>query len=111
MAARKTISPRIKRHIDRYIEQVNDKMHVTVHTAILFGSWATGRHTEDSDIDIGIVSEEFGADPVTETQQLLKLTRFVDARIEPLAISRSDFENDATPLVCEMKKNGLIVAS
>lgn len=82
---------------------------IPVDRAILFGSWAKGTARGDSDIDVGIVSTKFGTDEITEMQYLLYQTRPIDTRIEPIPLSLSDYQNDATPLVLEMKKYGTVI--
>ena len=82
---------------------------VPIDRAILFGSWAKGTARSDSDIDVGIVSSKFGADEIDELQYLLYQTRPIDNRIEPVPLSLHGFENDATPLILEMKKYGTVI--
>jgi len=82
---------------------------IPVQKAIVFGSWAKGNQTSDSDIDLCLVSQKFGKDEVADLQFLLKQTREVDDRIEPLPLSLEDFQASATPLVAEIKKYGRII--
>lgn len=82
---------------------------ITLDQVVLFGSWAKGKENLYSDIDLGIISPEFGKDEIKELQFLLYETRKVDDRIEPIPISTDDFQSDATPLVIEIKKTGKII--
>jgi len=82
---------------------------IPVTRAILFGSWAKGTAQSDSDIDIGIVSPNFGKDDFEDLGYLLHETRYVDDRIEPAPLSIEDYETDSTPFVMEIKKTGKLV--
>lgn len=82
---------------------------IPVTRAILFGSWAKGTATPDSDIDVGIVSPRFGDDDLEEMQLLLLKTRDIDDRIEPIPLSIEDYETDATPFIMEIKKYGKLI--
>lgn len=82
---------------------------IPVVQAILFGSWAKGTAGSDSDIDIGIVSPSFGKDDFEELGYLLRETRYVDSRIEPIPLSTEDYETDATPFILEIKKYGKVI--
>lgn len=57
----------------------------------LFGSHVKGTSTDDSDIDIAVVGDEFLDDPVMDLFHLMKLRRRVDKRIEPHPFMRNDF--------------------
>jgi uncharacterized protein len=73
-----------------------------VKKAYLFGSFAKGKETEDSDIDIAIVIENI-PDFFATQRQLLKLRRKIDLRIEPHPIEEQDFSS-LNPLSYEIKK-------
>lgn len=61
---------------------------------------------KESDIDLCVVSPNFGDDPVAELQFLLKQTCKVDTRIEPIPVSPREYREAISPLIHEIKKYG-----
>ncbi|MEW5768424.1 MAG: nucleotidyltransferase domain-containing protein [bacterium] len=51
--------------IKRFVEALA-KENIRTNKVILYGSYATGKHTEYSGIDIAVVSEDFGKDRIEE---------------------------------------------
>jgi predicted nucleotidyltransferase len=81
---------------------------ISVDHVILYGSFAAGRVRRDSDIDVAIVSKDFGKDRVKEGMALYRIAGKVDARLEPVPISVEAYENDTwLPLIYEIKAKGL----
>ena len=81
---------------------------ISVEKAILFGSYLSNKYSSYSDIDIAIVSPDFGKDRFEEGKILLQTAWRVDPRIEPLPISSEAYENDTwVPLIYEIRHNGL----
>ncbi len=70
----------------------------------LFGSYAKGNFTEDSDIDIAVVFKDF-KNLMDIQLELMRLRRKVDSRIEPHPFREKDFEL-SNPLVNEILKYG-----
>ena len=71
---------------------------------ILFGSYAKGNYTEDSDMDIAVVLKDY-ANLMDMQLELMRLRRKVDSRIEPHPFRESEFER-SNPLVHEIMKYG-----
>jgi len=71
----------------------------------LFGSYVSRRFTEDSDIDLALVSDDFKGDIIKDMLRLMKLRRGVDLRIEPHPFVKSEFSS-ADPFVKEIIKFG-----
>ena len=94
--------------VNRYIEIVSKNYNVV--TIILFGSYAKGNQREDSDIDIAVVTDDIKTDKFDEEVNLMQLRNNIDYRIEPHIISVTDYENDETPFVVEIKSTGVKVA-
>lgn len=94
--------------IDKYISIVKENYDVVA--IILFGSYAKGTEHEDSDIDIAIITDDIKTDKFDEEVKLTLLRRNIDNRIEPHIISITDYENDETPFVVEVKNTGIKVA-
>lgn len=81
---------------------------ISVRKALLFGSFAKGENRKGSDIDVAIVSEQFGHNRIKEGQLLFKKARLIDSRIEPIPVSVYDYENnDDSPILYEIKKSGI----
>lgn len=77
----------------------------SVEKIFLFGSNAKGTAHDDSDIDVAIVVKDY--DDFFDIQlDLMKLTRFIDSRIEPHPFKLSDF-NNTDPLADEVLKHGI----
>lgn len=105
MAKKKGITPDVKDIAIRFARTINST-GIPISKLIVYGSHAKGKAREDSDIDICLVSPKFGRDTVSELQFLLKKTRYVDDRIEPMPVSSKEYLGTATPLIFEIKKFG-----
>ncbi len=57
---------------------------------ILFGSYARGDFTENSDIDIAVIVDKIEGDFLDLEFQLFKLRRNIDDRIEPVLLEEND---------------------
>ena len=75
---------------------------------VLFGSYATGRFHEHSDIDVAIIVESLGADFFDLSVQLNRLTTDVDKRIEPVLVSE---KNDPSGFVASILQKGILLYS
>ncbi|MBI5003956.1 nucleotidyltransferase domain-containing protein [Candidatus Kaiserbacteria bacterium] len=82
---------------------------IPVQKMILFGSYAKGLANPRSDIDLAVVSPQFGHDDVEEMQTLWKKTRFADIRIEPYPLSPEDLEQSNSPVIEEIRAHGIVV--
>ena len=98
---RKTVK-KIARQYGLAVKKIIPKSEI-----ILFGSYANGTATVDSDIDVAIVMQEKPQQFLTTHQLLFKLRRGIDARIEPVLISA---KNDPVGFLDEIRKTGVIVA-
>jgi predicted nucleotidyltransferase len=85
---------------------------VSFYKIILFGSYASGTPRRDSDIDIAVVSGDFGKDRFKERVLLSKIAYYVDVRIEPHPVSLKDFKEDTWQvLLYELKSKGIEIAA
>jgi predicted nucleotidyltransferase len=81
---------------------------INIDRVILFGSYARGNARPDSDIDIAIISKDFGKDRVEEGMTLFRIAGKIDPRLEPIPFSIKVFENDTwVPLVYEIRQKGV----
>ena len=84
------------------------KNGIQVTKIILYGSHATGKYDKCSDIDVAIVSPDFGKDRFKEGSRLFQIAYKIDPRIEPIPISSKSYEKDTwIPLIYEIKARGL----
>lgn len=95
------------RIIKKFAERLRQE-GISVDRVILYGSYAAGKVRPDSDIDVAIVSKDFGKDRVKEGMTLYRIAGKVNARLEPVPISIEAYENDTwVPLIYEIKVKGL----
>src|SRR3990170_1433462 len=81
---------------------------ISVDRVILYGSYARGGARTDSDIDIAVVSKDFGKDRVEEGMTLFRIAGKIDSRLEPVPMSPKVYENDTwIPLVYEIREKGI----
>jgi predicted nucleotidyltransferase len=87
----------------RLVQKEIDVKHV-----YLYGSYARGNYSSDSDIDIAIIGDDFSGDPIEDTLRLMRIRRKIDNRIEPRPFKTSDF-NRSNPLAREIMNTGIKV--
>lgn len=82
-----------------------------VKKVILYGSYAKGTATKDSDIDVGVVIDlPEHVNKVTVTANLFHMARKVDVHIEPLCILWSEYKNrERGSILSEIIKTGVEV--
>jgi len=79
---------------------------ISVHKAFLYGSYLSNTATNESDIDLMIVTENENDDNLAG--KIWNLTKKVNSRIEPFLVGTSRFNsNDNSPLVDMVKRTGL----
>jgi predicted nucleotidyltransferase len=101
------IAELIKKYIDALITE-----NINVEKVLLFGSYATDKAHEWSDIDIAIISPDFGKDRFEERVSLAMIANRVDPRIEPHPIGSDEFEQEAwKTMIHEIKTNGIEIAA
>jgi len=89
--------------IKRFIEVI-ERQNIKVAKAVLYGSQVNGKTYEYGDIDVAIVSADFGNDRYEEGTKLFELAYKIDPRIEPVPISLRSYEEDTwVPLIYEIR--------
>ena len=86
--------------VEKFAEAVKNKYDYK--NLILFGSFAKGTGTENSDIDIAVVFSDY-SDSINMQLELMRLRRNIDSRIEPHPFKEIDF-NYTNPIVNEILK-------
>ena len=95
----------VNRNVKNYVNDVKNAMPVA--KAVLFGSYAKGTATEQSDIDICFFLESFGGKRRLDIiKELLVLMRgYKGVYFEPIAFPSSELYND-NPFVKEVLRSG-----
>jgi uncharacterized protein len=98
----------LEQKIKKYIDSLRND--ITVNYAILFGSHAYGQPNENSDIDVAVISGNFGNNHINDMRFLSVKRLFSDSSIEPYAISLNDFKNRAKgDFISEIYDKGIII--
>lgn len=75
--------------------------------AILFGSFATGKATQDSDIDLIVIAPEF--DDLRDRRLIRRLwiaRAQADTRIEPIPCGEKEWQTDSARPILEIARQG-----
>ncbi len=84
------------------------KRGIRVDQVFIYGSCASGRARKDSDIDVAVISPDFGRDRYEEGKLLRQIAWRIDSRLEPVPISKESFlKDDWIPLIYEIKTTGV----
>lgn len=97
----------IKQAVTDYVAGLCNE--IPVKSAVLFGSYATGKWNQESDIDIAIFSEYFAAmNRVDAITLLLQKAWPYHLDIQPLAFDAQDLANEAeNPFIHEIVTTGM----
>ncbi len=79
---------------------------VDASDVFLYGSYARGTATKDSDIDIAVIVQQMPEDYLRTMATLWKLTRGVSDNIEPVLLAADD---DASGFLSTVRKTGIAV--
>ena len=93
----------------RYKKKLEEEQY-PISAVYLFGSAVKGTINPWSDIDVAVVSRRVAENYDEGRFALWRFRRDVDLRIEPHGFSPEDWENDADPMVYEIKKTGERIA-
>ncbi|MFV0593406.1 MAG: nucleotidyltransferase domain-containing protein [Draconibacterium sp.] len=96
--------------IAKYLNLIREKF-TDIERVYLFGSYAKGKSTDDSDIDVALIFTNLDDSKRFDIQvQLMMIAAQVDSRIEPHPISHDDFDSE-NPFAVEIKRTGIEVAA
>jgi len=101
------ISAAVQRSLREFLAAVREDRRITA--AYLYGSEARGQAGPWSDIDVAIISPDFGDDLFAAQLALMKLAARMDERIEPRAFTPESF-NLNNPLVSAIQDTGIRIA-
>ena len=96
---------KIEKSVKSYIAQL-ENIGIHVQQAILFGSYASGKYDEWSDIDLAIVSNDFAGNRFEDRNKIRKITLQVNSDISPMPFRPEDF-NDSDYFVKEILETGI----
>lgn len=104
------VTEEIRNIVIKFIAAIKAKgFHVD--KALVYGSVASGRQTADSDVDVAVVSQDFGKNRYSEGTMLNQLAWRIDPRLHPVPVATESYERDTwIPLVHEIRVNGISVA-
>ncbi len=101
------VEKEVIKKIEEFVKALK-RDNINVAKVILYGSWASGKAHEYSDIDVAIVSPDFGKDRFEEGVRLFKIACEIDSLIEPIPLSLESYEKDTwVPLIYEIRVNGI----
>jgi predicted nucleotidyltransferase len=81
---------------------------IIIDKAYLYGSWASGKENQDSDIDVMLISEMYDNNDDRVVGKTWRISRSVDVRIEPYTVGKKRFLSDKfSPLLQVVKQEGL----
>jgi predicted nucleotidyltransferase len=102
-----TAKDRIMSELKKYIHFLVD--HIEIEKIILFGSYAKGYATSESDIDVAIVSPQLGKAPLLEKMRLFEWRYDADivADIQPVPIGLYEYEASSSFFIQEIKETGI----
>lgn len=95
--------------INKFVRELK-RRKIRVAKVILYGSRVSGKAHEYSDIDVAIVSPDFGKDRYNEGARLFEIASEIDTRIEPVPLSLNAYENNTwVPLIYEIREKGIVL--
>jgi len=108
MAKRVFVKKKELNVINKYINLLKQE-GVDVSKVILFGSYAKGTAKPESDIDIAVISSQFGKNNLKEMMFLRRIALKIDSHIEPLPFSPKDINDRYSALAQEIIKYGIMI--
>ncbi|GEM_PF-306376 len=98
------------RVIRAFLEGV--RQDLPVNRAFLFGSYATGRNRDYSDIDLAIVSPAVNSkNSLNVNQEIFHRAMLYNVDLEPICFSTEEFEKEELPIVLDIKRTGIEIMS
>lgn len=101
------VDPEVRRIVNSFIRNLI-KEEIKVEKVLLYGSYASGLFHENSDVDLAIISSDFGKNKFEEGKLLLRIAWRIDPRLNPIPVSTEAFEKDTwVPLINEIRQKGI----
>ena len=96
--------PEVIAKLQKYKQLLSQQLNF--EEMILYGSYAKGTSTEESDVDVAIIVNDLKGDYFSTRPLLWKIRREVDDRIEPVLIDKA---HDDSGFLETIKKTGIII--
>ncbi len=95
--------------ISLYYELRKNQIHPDI--IILFGSHSKGDSTPSSDVDLAVVSRDFGKNRIKEGAKINKILYKIFPEAEAIPISLNEYLNseNVSPILNEIKKTGIVL--
>ncbi|KKR32054.1 MAG: hypothetical protein UT63_C0053G0005 [Candidatus Gottesmanbacteria bacterium GW2011_GWC2_39_8] len=106
MAKKKYLNHELEKEVRIYLKDLR-KEGISYSEIILFGSYAKGTAKPWSDIDLCVVSDQFGKDRYSERLKLMHIKNENTLDIEPHPYNLSGLEDKWDPLAVEIRKYGV----
>lgn len=106
---KKKLPRKVVKKVRQYVK-ILEADNLPVEEVYVFGSYAKGKQSKWSDIDVCVISPKF-KDSFLAMQYLWhkRPEDDIDLFIEPVGFSPKNFEKDPSPFVYEIKKYGIRV--
>lgn len=105
------VSKEVINKVKEYLHELSSK-GVYISKAFIYGSQIHGTATEESDIDVMLVSPLFDDDTDKYAPVLWLSTSRTDYRIEPIAVGEKRFQTDEySPLIAIVRQEGIEIAA
>lgn len=108
MAAREILDQKTRDLVGKYLNRVQ-AAGIRVSEALVFGSHAAGCADEHSDIDLAVVSPDFGKNRHEELVNLFRLVDVGTRELEPVPFSPQELGDRWDPLAIEVRRKGVSV--
>ncbi len=96
--------------VKSYIYLLNSE-GFNINRAYLYGSYATSQASEESDIDLMLISDDLNEPGIDKKSKAWILTRKIDSRIEPYLVTMKRFrEDDTSPLLEIVRQQGVEIS-
>ena len=95
----------VKKRLHAFLKLLQRK-GIRVSEVIIFGSYGKGIALKDSDIDVAVISDQFGKDAFQEMTLLRKIALKVDSHIEPVPLTAEDLHDPFSTLIQEINRYG-----
>lgn len=84
------------------------RQDLPIERAYLFGSYATGRNRDYSDIDLAIVTPALNSKNSLQVgQEIFHRAMLYNVDLEPICFSPEEFEKEELPIVLDIKRVGV----
>ena len=99
-----------KKIVKKYAQKLKEQ-NFPFSAIFPFGSFAQNKAGKWSDIDVAVVSDKLKKNWNKNEELLWKYTIGVDSRLEPIGFTKEDFADLGNPMVAEIRKYGVKVAT